>query len=254
MRTFSRDIQTLIAVSLPEIILIGILVPVLLIFIDIEKKKYFVSKIFNKIKKSKIEIIIIWITTFYIFYILRDITVITRYAIMFAPFLILVVLFFFEAIVNHLQKVIKQSLFATYVLVIILSSVLISFKTIKPSVDDFVNGFQSTYKDIAMIINAYSKNQKVSVGVADVGIIGAYSNARVYDSVGLVDNERFNYHSTLDYYIDKKPDFIILREEEIEKVIPIGTGYEILFRKRLPGFGINEPEPRTVTLFKISWK
>ncbi len=126
---------------------------------------------------------------------------------------------------------------------------------IKPSVDDFVNGFQNTYKEIASIIKSDSDKSMLSVGVADVGIIGAYSGAKVFDSAGLVDGERFRYKSTLEYYNVKKPDFIILREEDkIENVIPPEIHYEILYGKKLPGFGIKETDERIVTLYRIFWK
>ncbi len=126
---------------------------------------------------------------------------------------------------------------------------------IKPSVDDFVNGFQNTYKEIASIIKSDSDKSMLSVGVADVGIIGAYSGAKVFDSAGLVDGERFRYKSTLEYYNVKKPDFIILREEDkIENVIPPEIHYEILYGKKLPGLRIKETDERIVTLCRIFWK
>jgi hypothetical protein len=255
IHTFFRDMQTFFVVSLPEIILIFVLI---LLFVIKTKKGFrreLIVGIVSRFKNVNFDIVFIWVVVFHIFYILRDITIITRYAIMFVPLITIAILFLLENIYHQINNSIKQSLFIIYLLLIIGSSVLISFGTIKPSVDDFVNGFQTTYKDIAMIINAYSTNEDVSVGVADVGIIGAYSNAKVYDSVGLVDNERFKYSSTLNYYIDKKPDFIVLRgEEKIKDVIPSETNYEILYTKSLPGFGIKDPEPRVVTLYKVSWK
>ncbi len=253
IRTFLRDVQTLFVVNLPDFIFFGILI-LILFFVKKIKKQNLFSGLIREIKNSNLIVILLWIIAFYIFYVLRDVTIISRYELIFIPPIILLTAFVFEKIFIQNDK--RSNLFLTsaYIVIIIFSSAMLTFEIIKPSVDNFVNGFQSTYKDIAIIINAYSKNQDVSVGVADVGIIGVYSNAKVYDSVGLVDNERFKYKSTLEYYLDKKPDFIVLREEEkIEDVVPSGIGYEILFRKKLPGFGIKEPEERTVTLYKIKW-
>ena len=254
VRTLFRNAQTFFIVNLPDFIFSGILI-LLIVFIHKRGRKELFLSISDKVKDLNIIVFILWIFTFYIFYILRDITIVSRYEIIFIPLIIFLVAIVFENLLNFKTKRFFTFLKSAYVFLIIFSSAILTFNVIKPSVDDFVNGFQSTYKHIAQIINSNSKVQDVSVGVADVGIIGAYSNAKVYDSVGLVDNERFKYKSTLEYYLDKKPDFIILREEEnIIDVIPVNVGYKILFSKKLPGFGIKEQEARTVTLYKINWK
>ncbi len=252
--TLFRDVQTLFIVNLPDFIFSGIMVLYIISVLGKKRGNLF-SNVLNAFKNQKVLLFLFWISVFYIFYILRDVTIVSRYELIFVPIIIFLVNILFETIINHKIKRFILFLTSTYVFLIIFSSAILTFNVIKPSVDDFVNGFQSTYMHIAQIINSYSKNQDVSVGVADVGIIGAYSNAKVYDSVGLVDNERFKYKSTLEYYLNKKPDFIILREEEnIKDVIPVNVGYKILFSKKLPGFGIKEQEARTVTLYKINWK
>lgn len=254
VRTFYRNLQTLFAVNLPEFLITVILLFIFISLIKMADRRNIIPRLTNNIKSSGIQLIFFWLVAFYIFYTLRDVTIISRYAIIFIPFIILFVLIIFNAVSQSFSKKIRVGLLSVYFVIIIVSSFLLTLKVIKPSADDFVNGFQTTYKDIASIINSYSKYKNVSVGAADVGIIGAYSNARIFDSVGLVDNERFKYKSTLEYYLDKKPDFIILREEEkIEDVIPSGTNSEILFSKKLPGFGIKDPEERIVTLYKINW-
>ena len=254
VRTLFRNAQTFFIVNLPDFIFSGILI-LLIVFIHKRGRKELFLSISDKVKDLNIIVFILWIFTFYIFYILRDITIVSRYEIIFIPLIIFLVAIVFENLLNFKTKRFFTFLKSAYVFLIIFSSAILTFNVIKPSVDDFVNGFQSTYKHIAQIINSNSKVQDVSVGVADVGIIGADSNAKVYDSVGLVDNERFKYKSTLEYYLDKKPDFIILREEEnIIDVIPVNVGYKILFSKKLPGFGIKEQEARTVTLYKINWE
>ncbi len=254
IRTFFRDVQTLFVVNLPDLIFWGILILLVLLVQKAERNNYF-SSIFREFNNSNIFVFLLWISVFYIFYILRDITIVSRYELIFIPLIIFLVSISFENIFSRKNKKFNLFLTSAYIFLIIFSSTILTFIVIKPSVDDFVNGFQSTYKHIAQIINSYSKVQGVSVGVADVGIIGAYSNAKVYDSVGLVDNEKFKYKTTFDYYVDKKPDFIILREEEnIEDVIPSGISFKILFTKKLPGFGIKEQEARTVTLYKINWE
>ena len=251
----SHHLITTVSTPTPNAFIFSGILILLIVFIHKRGRKELFLSISDKVKDLNIIVFILWIFTFYIFYILRDITIVSRYEIIFIPLIIFLVAIVFENLLNFKTKRFFTFLKSAYVFLIIFSSAILTFNVIKPSVDDFVNGFQSTYKHIAQIINSNSKVQDVSVGVADVGIIGADSNAKVYDSVGLVDNERFKYKSTLEYYLDKKPDFIILREEEnIIDVIPVNVGYKILFSKKLPGFGIKEQEARTVTLYKINWK
>ena len=254
IRTLFRDVQTLFVVNLPDFLFSGIMILYIVLFLGKERRNLFLN-VFNEFNNKNILLFLFWVSAFYIFYILRDVTIVSRYELIFVPILIFFVSVVWSTIFNC--KIKRFILFSTsvYIFLVVFSSAILTFNVIKPSVDDFVSGFQTTYKDIAQIINSYSKKQDVSVGVADVGIIGAYSNAKVYDSVGLVDNERFKYKSTLEYYLNKKPDFIILREEEnIKDVIPPEVSYNILFSKNLPGFGIKEQEPRTVTLYKINWR
>lgn len=250
-----RDLQTLLVVNLPEFLFIGILIFILFLFIRIaDRKKFFPSIICNN-EQPSFCLIFLWLAVFYIFYIFRDVTILSRYALIFVPLLIFFVLNALNSALPLFSKKSRLAFLSAYFLIITVNFSFFTFKVIKPSADDFVNGFQTAYKHIALIIHSYSNNKDISVGVADVGIIGVFSNAKVYDTKGLVDNERFNYKSTLEYYLDKKPDFIILRgEENIKDVIPPGIKYKVLFRKQLPGFGIETPEKRTVSLYKIDWK
>jgi len=131
----------------------------------------------------------------------------------------------------------------------------ITFKVVKPASDEFVKGFQTTYREMASIIKMDSGSRKTAVALTDVGIVGCYSGAKVYDFAGLVDHSRFNYDNSRDYLIAKKPAYVILREDyKPQDILPIGIETEVLFQRRLGGFGINHSNTRIVTLYKLEWK
>ena len=248
-----RTIKLLIAGNLPEFVIIFVFL-VLSVFSFFKSKKSTFEKqnFFAHIKKSNIILPILWIAGFYGYYILKDVVVLSRYSLILVPFIILIVI----SLVNNsslLQnKKIHSIFFIVYLCSILFEYGIMTFEVVKPASDDFVKGFQTTYKEIAQLIKEDSGEKGTSVALTDVGIIGSYSGAKVYDFAGLVDASRFKYKTSYDYLIAKKPDYLILREEYSEAdILPTGVSKKILFQRHLLGFGINHAEPRTVTLYKL---
>ncbi|AFH50420.1 Hypothetical protein IALB_2717 [Ignavibacterium album JCM 16511] len=204
--------------------------------------------------KPEFRLILLWIAGFYIFYILKNVTILSRYSLMFTPAIIL----FTGILLNNLHSIfnekLNRSVVLLYLIIILATNSFILFNTVIPSSNDFAQGFQNTFKKISEIIKEDTSKTNKSVALTDVGIVGTFSQAKVYDLAGLVDSDRFNYPNYAEYVFAKKPDYLILREEAgISEVIPHDVNYKILFQKKVPGFGINSPEPRTVTLYKIFW-
>ena len=257
--TFEHTVRTLklfAAGNLPEIILV-----VLLLFAVIYYRKSnarnskFITEYFAAIRKGRLLLPFLWVSGFYPFYILKDVTVISRYSLILVPFVILISATLFDRIRFYFSARIKLLVLSVYLSAAIVGYGLITFKVVKPASNEFVKGFQTTYKEMALIIKKDSGNRKTTVALTDVGIIGCYSGAKVYDFAGLVDDSRFKFKSSYDYVKTKKPDYIILRGGfKPDEIIPRKTNRIILFTKKIGGFGINDSLPRTVKLYKLFWK
>jgi 4-amino-4-deoxy-L-arabinose transferase-like glycosyltransferase len=214
-----------------------------------------VKKRFSILKEERVLLPILWISGFYLFYLLKDVTVISRYSLMLVPFIIIIVTLLFNFIKDQISEKTKSTILIIYLFTIIFGYGFITLKVVKPASDEFVKGFQTTYREIASIIKKDSGNRKTTVALTDVGIIGCFSGAKVYDFAGLVDHSRFNYDNSRDYLMAKKPGYVILREEyKPQDILPDGIEIEILFKRRLGGFGINHSNPRTVTLYTLYWQ
>ena len=251
-----RTLKLFAVGNLPEFILL-ITLFIALIFIGRRKQnnagKY--HDLLTILKEKNLILPVLWIAGFYGFYLLKDVTVISRYSLMLVPFIIIIVALIFNFIKNQISEKTKSTILIIYLFTIIFSYGFITFKVVKPASDDFVEAFQNTYKKIASLIKIDYGDKKTSVALTDVGIIGSYSGAKIYDFAGLVDHTRFNFKNSYDYLMAKKPDYIVLREDyKPENILPKEIKIENLFEKRLPGFGINHSKPRTVTLYKLEWK
>ena len=251
-----RTLKLFAAGNLPEFVLIFTLF-MTLIFIGRKKQnnseRY--HNLLTELKERGIILLILWIAGFYGFYLLKDVTVISRYSLMLVPFTIIIAAQLFNIIKEKIGEKTNSTILIIYLFTIIFGYGFITFKVVKPASDEFVKGFQTTYREIASIIKMDSGSRKTSVALTDVGIIGCYSGAKVYDFAGLVDHSRFNYDNSRDYLIAKKPVYVILREDyKPQDILPIGIETEILFQRRLGGFGINHSNSRTVTLYKLYWK
>ncbi|MCH7770830.1 MAG: glycosyltransferase family 39 protein [Bacteroidetes bacterium] len=252
----TRTLKLFAAGNLPEFVLLVTLL-VALIFIGRRKQnnsgKY--HDLLTILKEKDLILPILWIAGFYGFYLLKDVTVISRYSLMLIPFIIIIVALLFNFIKDQISEKTKSTILIIYLFTTIFGYGFITFYVVKPASDEFVKGFQTSYREIASIIKKDSGNRKTAVALTDVGIIGCFSGAKVYDFAGLVDHSRFNYDSSHDYLMAKKPGYVILREEyKPQDILPDGIEIEILFKRTLGGFGINHSNPRTVTLYKLYWK
>ncbi len=250
-----RNIKVLFAGNLPELIIVGLLVIIsLLIFYKKNSIRDFIKKTFNLTLNSKASVGLIWIIGFYGYYILKNVTILSRYSLMFVPIIILLTGIFLHNTKSLITEKLYHNFLILYFVLILTLNNFITFNTVIPTSNNFADGFQNTFREIAQIIRNDRTIKNKTVALTDVGIVGTYSGAKVYDLAGLVDEDRFNYKNYFEYVINKKPDYIVLREEaDISEVIPQNLNYEILYQKKVPGFGINSPEPRTVTLYKIFW-
>lgn len=252
---FIRNSKLFLGCNIPEFILLGLVI-LIVFYISMKKDGHFTEEIVKTFEKSLLNGIflgLLFLSAFYFYYTLKDVTIISRYSLMFIPLIIIITAIAINLLLDF-KNHFNVSLIVLYSFLVLLIHTHITFTIVKPASDVFVNGFQKTYREIAEIIKNQPDNESKFIALNDVGIVGCYSGAGVYDLAGLVDEDRFNYKSIKEYVEAKKPDYLILREEiSYEEVLNSDVESEILFSKEIPGFGINDSEFRTVTLYKLTW-
>lgn len=116
-----------------------------------------------------------------------------------------------------------------------------------------MGGFQREYKKIASILSA-ERRKEGSVALSEVGIIGVYSGLKIYDFVGIVDKDRFRFSSMRDYFINKKPQYLVSRGEiDINELNDTSASFQKIYMIQIAGFGINKRDDIKVSVYKVSW-
>lgn len=105
------------------------------------------------------------------------------------------IIFLTTILLNNLKTIFNRFQYnfvlGFYVTSIFLINNFITFNTVVPSSNNFVNGFQKTFREISEIIKDDNTIERKTVALTDVGIVGTYSSAKVFDLAGLVDKDRF---------------------------------------------------------------
>jgi hypothetical protein len=248
--TIIRSIKLLISGNPIEFCVI-LLASVLLILGYNHSSKKKNSQIFL----SEFTVMIAWIVIFYLYYILKNVTILSRYSLMLLPPIILIMLFLYMKVCVQY----KLSLSTTNLLLIVLTITsllvhsLFTVFIIKPDADSFVQGFQSEYKKIASILSVEGHGQG-SVALSDVGIIGSYSGLKIYDFVGLVDKDRLYFSNNKSYFMNKKPNFFITRGDvNVVELEDTSISFREIYSAHIAGFGINQKGNVIVTLYKVFW-
>jgi hypothetical protein len=248
--TVVRSTALLLSGNLIE--LCFILISSVLLFINYKRK---LKNIVPHLIKSEIALFIIWISLFYTYYTLKNVTILSRYSLVLLPVVILLTVFLLTKVVeqfNFTQKA-KNLLLVGLITASLLFHGLFTYFIVKPDADNFVCGFQREYKKIAAII-AEEGHKESSVALSDVGIIGVYSGSKIYDFVGLVDKDRFQFSSKHDYFFNKKPRYLILREEiKLEELKDTSVVFQEIYATHIPGLGINQRRSIKVTAYKVFW-
>ena len=208
-----------------------------------------------KIVRSEFIVITVWIMLFYIYYTLKNVTILSRYSLVLLPAVILLTVFLLTKAgeqFNFTQKT-RKLLLVGLVTASLLVHGLFTLFIVKPDADNFVCGFQHEYKKIASMIAAEGQKES-SVALSDVGIIGVYSGSKIYDFVGLVDRDRFQFSNKRDYFLNKKPRYLILREEiKLEELKNTSAVFQEMYATHIAGLGINQRRDIMVTLYKVFW-
>ena len=205
--------------------------------------------------RSEISLFITWISLFYIYYILKNVTILSRYSLVLLPVVILLTVFLLTKVgerFDFTQKT-KSLLLVLLLTASLLVHGLFTWFIVKPDADNFICGFKHAYKKIASMI-AEEGHKESSVALSDVGIVGVYSGSKIYDFVGLVDKDRFQFSSKRDYFLNKKPQYLILRGEiKLEELKDTSAVFQEIYTTYIAGLGINQRRDIKVTAYKVFW-
>jgi hypothetical protein len=72
--------------------------------------------------------------------------------------------------------------------------------------------------------------------------------------VGLVDNDRFRFPNKRDYFLNKKPQYLIVRGEvNLEELKDTSVVFQEMYKTHIAGLGINQKKDIKVTAYKVIW-
>jgi hypothetical protein len=201
-------------------------------------------------------LIILWIVSFYSYYILKNVTLLSRYSLVVLPLIILLTIALLTRACE--QYVLSQRTTNLFLAALVTTSLLVhglfTYCIVKPDADSFTHGFQREYKNIASILST-ERYANGSVALSDVGIIGVYSGLKIYDLVGLVDKDRFHFSSNRDYFINKKPRYLISHGEiNLEELKDTSVSFQEIYTTQIAGFGINHRGNIIVHVHKVFWR
>ncbi|MCX7726987.1 MAG: hypothetical protein N2053_09080 [Chitinispirillaceae bacterium] len=230
------------------------LTTLILIIIFIMKKK---KEILHRLIKYEYLPIFLSVFLFYFLYLIKGILLISRYTTPLIPFIIVFTTFLLETFFTEYNLTNKAKRFIIFSILSFsfLFNALFTCFIIKPDADSFINGFQTHYKNMAKLLSK-EENKNATVMLYDVSIIGLYSGLKVYDFTGVVDNERQNFKSNYDFFYNKKPNYIVLKNEfSIDTINGKYCNFEKLYSCSLSGYGITNNKIRfPVNLYKVEWK
>jgi 4-amino-4-deoxy-L-arabinose transferase-like glycosyltransferase len=230
--TLVRDTKSLFSESFVEIGFIFI--ALILFFVSIRDFRLIAANVL----RSESFLFVILLVSFFCFYELKNVIIISRYSLMLVPLFILVTI---DCISHaaHRWKFSGQRRHFVWIALITASTLYNSIFTafvVKPDADRFYEGFQKQYMEIAAMLRKLNTGS-CHVALSDVGMIGVYSGCYIDDLDGLVDKDRLKYKSREDYLRAKKPEFLILHGEM--DLRNIDTSFREIYTTTLPPFGIN---------------
>ncbi|MGD0589754.1 MAG: hypothetical protein ABSA44_02995 [Bacteroidota bacterium] len=249
--TFVRSAKLFLSGNPIELCVIFLAFVLLLLHI-----RHTLKKKVSHIVRSEVVLIIIWIVSFYLYYILKNVTILSRYSLVVLPLIILLMIDMFTRACEqyHLSQRTTNLLLAALVATSLLVHGLFTYRIVKPDADSFTHGFQREYKKIASILSAEGCTNG-SVALSDVGIIGVYSGLKIYDFVGLVDKDRFHFSSNRDYFINKKPQYLISHGEiSLEELKDTSVSFQEIYTTQIAGLGINQRGNIVVHVHKVFWR
>lgn len=248
------NIKLMLGGNIPEFLILTIIVVVIFI-LSSKRDQQFTEEFIRLLERLRFNgmiIGVIFFITLYVYFILKGISI-QQFTIALIPVLILTTASLVNLLSDYKSKF-NLSLIAIYLVLVLIIHTHITFTVIKPAGDIYVKGFQNSYKEIANFIKTDENDESKTVALSNTGIVGFYSGASTFDLSGLTDNERFDYKSDYDYIIDKKPNYLVIKEEKkLSRLLQDKAGMEIIYQREVPDYEINDNGISKLTLYRISW-
>ena len=206
--------------------------------------------------QSEYFLLFLWALLFYLYYLAKDVTVLSRYALVLLPVIILVTLHVLKVVCDKwdLSETRRRQAMASIVTVSLAVHIIFTVMVVKPDADSFTNGFLREYKTIAEELSRQERPGN-AVAVSDVGVVGVYSGMKICDFVGLVDKDRFRFASNHDYFVSKRPQFLIHRNEFALSEIQDSTfSLQPIYSGSISSLGINRQVPVQVNVYHVFWR
>ncbi len=240
-----RTTKLFISLHLPELCLLLLSVCFLLFIIFLKKTTVVLPYSYL------LYLIVAVLALFYSYYIIKNVKVLSRYALFSLPLVITAAIVLLPAT----EQFIKQRIiFSATILLSLVYSYIFTNTVTYPDAKNFVNGFQQEYPKIISLLKN-DTNHTRSLAVWDIGMVGVYTGFRIYDFNGLVDKNRFYYTSNEEYLAATKPSFVITRRMlDFSSVAQQISNITLLYETTMPGLGINERDSLNVKVYKIEWK
>lgn len=213
----------------------------------------------------------LWVVSLPVAYVFFDIQVLSRYMLLTAPFTIVLGLGALEDFVDGARtrrtavRRIATGAGAVVVAAAIAINVAFYFKVVLPPSAAFSHDLTHNLKGLALYIRDNSDEDAV-VAAADIGYLAFYSERRVLDLGGLVDNETFALREkhTYEEIVEKglylalpnrpRVDFFIDREltpNRFAGMVIAGHRFESVRVVQVRNLGIRKPGPFYYTLYRL---
>lgn len=216
-------------------------------------------------------LLLLWVFALPVAYVLFDIQVLSRYMLLTTPFIIVLGFGGLEQIIDRALKRMpasapsgRRALIAAAAVAVV-ANVVFYFAVVLPPSVAFSRDLTHNLKGLALFLKDHSREDAV-VAAADIGYLAFYSERRVLDLGGLVENETFalrekhTYEEIVDegLYFDlpsyPSVDFLIHRElspNRFDGETIAGRRFESIRVVEVSNLGIRKPGPYFYTLYRI---
>jgi hypothetical protein len=215
----------------------------------------------------------IWAVALPVAYVFFDIQVLSRYMLLTAPFTIVLGLGSLEELFGGAgdgagRKTARARAAIVQALVVaaaVFANVVFYFRVVLPPSTAFSHDLTHNLKDLALFIKDHSEKDAV-VAAADIGYLAFYSERRVLDLGGLVEDETFELrekhtyeeivekglylslpkYPSVDYFIDRE-----LTANRFAGMVINGYRFESVRVVEVRNLGIRKPGPYYYTLYRL---
>ena len=215
--------------------------------------------------------LLLWVLALPVAYVFFDVQVLSRYMLLTSPFTIVLGLGGLEAWIEGVANHTRRAKARRWVMVSVTAAALVAnvafyFIVVLPPSAAFSYDLTHNLRDLALFIKENSPEGAV-VAAADIGYLAFYSERRVLDLGGLVENETFELREKYTYEeivenglyltLPKYPsvDFFVDRELAANRFggkVLAGYRFDAVRVTQVRNLGIRKPGPFYYTLYRLT--